>query len=183
MSDPEAPSAAPRRRDRGLRIALAVSVAANLLVAGLVVGVLLHGRPHEHDGLVRSVGFGPFNDALRPADRKALHDAFLKTVPDFQAERARMRADSVAVLAALRASPYDPARFDVAMRAMQAHVSRRFTLGRQLMETFIAGLSPADRLAFADRLEASLHQGPPRADVPSPAAAPPPTSSESGAGN
>ena len=149
-------------------IALAVSLAVNLLVAGLVVGVLVHGWPQRHDALVRSVGFGPFNEALRPADRKALHDAFLKKVPDFQAERARMRADSMAVLAALRASPYDPTALDAAMATMQTHMSRRFTLGRALMEDFIDTLSPADRLAFADRLESSLHRGPHRADAPAP---------------
>ncbi len=177
------PAPAPTRRGRALRAALAFSVAVNLGVAGLVVGLLLHGRLHGRDEMVRSVGFGPFTDALRPGDRKALHDAFLKKIPDFNAERAQIRSDSAAVLTALRATPYDAATFDAAMVSMQAHMARRFELGRGLMEDFINALPPADRLAFADRLEASLRHGPHPAGAPRPAGSASPPASGSGTGN
>lgn len=169
-------SPAAQRAGRGLRVALAVSVAVNLGVVGLVAGVLLHGRPHRHDEMVRSVGFGPFTDALRPADRRALHDAFLKKVPDFHAERDQIRADSMAVLSALRATPYDPAAFDAAMATMQAHMAQRLAIGSGLMEDFIKGLSPADRKAFADRLDASLRRKSHSSETRSATAAPPPAS-------
>jgi uncharacterized membrane protein len=57
------------------------------------------------------------------------------------------------VAAALRADPFDPAAFEaalVARRAAQAEIARR---GGTVLSGFVAGLSPEDRAALADRME------------------------------
>jgi Heavy-metal resistance len=59
--------AAPRAPGRWMRVALVLSLAVNLLVAGMAVGVALRGGPPET--AVRDLGFGPFAAALSPADR------------------------------------------------------------------------------------------------------------------
>ena len=58
---------------RGVKIALAVSVALNLAVAGLAVGAWLGDGPHK--GMPRDMSFGPFSEALDDADRRAIRRA------------------------------------------------------------------------------------------------------------
>ncbi len=154
----------PAGAGKGLRIALAVSVALNLAVVGMGIGVMLHGGPGGHGDMVRDVGFGPFTEALAPEDRMALRGAFLTRLPDFRAERQRMRADSDAILAALRAVPFDPAGLDAALTTMQNHVTQRMDVGRALISDFLKAMTPEQRAAFADRLERSLRHGPAAGD-------------------
>lgn len=153
------PDPAPARAGKGLRLALGISLALNLAVLGLGIGMVLHGGPDRRGDMVRELSFGPFTDALRPEDRKALRDRFLATTPDFAAERARMTADSQAILAALRAEPFDAAALGTALAAMQAHVTERMATGTGILVDFLTAMSPADRQAFADRLEAALRHG------------------------
>lgn len=162
---PPSPPAPPLQvTSRRLKVALAVSVALNLGVVGLGLGNAFHGMGRGPGDMVRAIGFGPFTDALRPEDRDALRAQFMAKMPDFRSERKNMMADSVAVLSVLRADPFDPAALDAALGTMEHHITQRMGLGRGLIEEFIKALSPADRLAFATRLEQSLRQGPGGAD-------------------
>jgi uncharacterized membrane protein len=154
---PATPVQAPSRR---LKIALAVSVALNLGVLGLALGDAVHDMRHGPGDMVRAIGFGPFTDALRPEDHDALRAQFMARMPDFRSERKVMAADTRAVLTALRAEPFDPAGLETALASMESHIIQRMGLGRGMIEEFITSLSPADRLAFADRLEQSLRHGP-----------------------
>ena len=171
MSDPmspppPAPPAPPppappvRVTSRGLKIALAASVALNLGVLGIGLGTAFHRHGGGPGDMVRSIGFGPFTEALAPEDRAVLRDQFMAKMPDFRGERQRMVADTSAVLATLRADPFDPAALDAALDTMEAHITQRMGLGRGMIGDFIKSLSPAGRLAFASRLEDSLRRGP-----------------------
>jgi uncharacterized membrane protein len=144
---------------RRVRIALAVSVALNLAVLGTAAGALLHGGPGDHGDMVRELGFGPFTEALGKDDRADLRKKFFAIQPDFRAERQRMQADSTAILAALRQTPFDPAGLDLALGAMESHITERLTLGSRLMADFLKGMTPEQRAEFANRLEASLRHG------------------------
>ena len=160
VTPPFAAGSPPTPSSRGLKIALAVSVALNLAVLGLGLGNAFHGWRHGPGDMVRSIGFGPFTEALEPKDRAAMKDQFLAKMPDFRAERQRMQADTAAVLSVLRVVPFDPAALHAALGTMEGHITERMGLGRALIEDFINTLSPADRLAFASRLEDSLRRGP-----------------------
>lgn len=164
MTDPDlappAPTTAPPRPGRGLRIALAVSLALNLGVAGLVVGSFLHGGPGGRgDPMVRDMGFGPFDEALRPEDRAALRKSLVQHAGDLRAARREMQADASAILTALRADPFDPAGLTSALAAQEQHLADRLRLGSGLIRDFLVALPPQDRLDFADRLEGRMRHG------------------------
>jgi uncharacterized membrane protein len=161
MTDPVTPtvapaSAAPAPSGRGLKIALAVSVALNLAVAGLVAGAWMKDGPSR--GMPRDLSFGPFSEALSQEDRRALRKALADRAPGFREARVAAQAEFAALLAALRASPFDPAAMQSALAAIEARNAGRLELGRSLIEARITQMSDADRLAFADRLENGLRR-------------------------
>mgnify|MGYP001767271267 CR=1 FL=1 len=155
MTEPTATPPAPLRPGRGLKIALALSVALNLAVAGLVVGAWASGHGPRHGG-PRDLSFGPFSAALSPQDRRALRQAFLDRTPDLRSSREAARAEFQTLLSALRARPFDPAALSTALAAIETRNASRLELGRSLLEARLAGMDEAERLAFADRLEAGL---------------------------
>ncbi|MFP5479962.1 MAG: periplasmic heavy metal sensor [Alphaproteobacteria bacterium] len=144
---------------RGLKIALAVSLALNLAVAGLVAGAWLSDHGPRRD-MPRDLSFGPFTEALSPQDRRALRREFLSRAPEFRAARQEARAEFDRLLAALRAEPFDPAALTSALAAIQTRNSDRLELGRSLIETRLLTMEEADRRAFADRLDAALRRRP-----------------------
>ncbi len=149
--------AAPKR---GLKIALAVSVAINLAVAGLIFGAMLHGGPGGRgDMMVRDFGFGPFEDALQPQDRAALRETVRGRMGDIRAARQQMQRDGLAILGALRADPFDPAALTLALETQTQNIADRLTFGRDVMRDFVLGLTPEARTAFADRLEQRMGRG------------------------
>jgi uncharacterized membrane protein len=144
---------------RGMKIALAISVALNLCVVGVVAGAWLRDGPGGH-GMPRDLSFGPFSEALSLEDRRALRKALIDRAPGFREARAAAQAEFAALLEALRASPFDPAAVQTALAAIEARNAGRLELGRSLIEARIAQMSEADRLAFADRLENGLRRRP-----------------------
>lgn len=151
---------------RGIKIALAVSVAINLAVAGVVGGLALNGGPGGRgDRMVREVGFGPFDAALSPQDRMALRRTVVSRLGDFRAMRLKMQDDLIAVVAALRSDPYDPAAMSAAFDAQANRLSDRLKQGNLLIRDYLLALTPEARLDFADRLDRALKHGPERDDM------------------
>jgi Spy/CpxP family protein refolding chaperone len=164
---PPVPPVTAAPRGKGLRIALAVSVALNLAVLGMVAGAALHGGGMMgwRDG-VRELGFGPFTEALDRDQRDALRRAFFAKAPDFRNARQAMRVDTQALLTALRAEPFDPAALSAIMEAQRQRLIGQLDLGQGLMRDFLIAMAPEARHAFADRLEQRLqHSG---GDKPAP---------------
>lgn len=169
MEQPNTPPAAPpppptqppvpaAKVGKGLRIALGVSVAVNLLILGLVAGALLRdGGPRER--LVRDLDFGPFTEALSPEDRDALRRAYVARSPDLGGMRQEMRTDLEAFLAALRAEPFDPAALVRVMENQQGRMARRIELGQDLLLERLTAMDGREREAFAERLERRLRRG------------------------
>lgn len=162
---PPPDAAAPPRPGRLLRGALFVSLTVNLLVAGLVIGALwtrgdgVALRPVQVD-----VGLGLYTRALAEPDRAALREAWRGRGPDLRALRAARQADLTALVAALRAQPFEPAAVEAVLeRQRQRHASQQ-DLARTLLAERLAILSPAERAAYADRLEALARRGDRRPD-------------------
>ncbi|GLS86948.1 hypothetical protein GCM10010873_19220 [Cypionkella aquatica] len=154
-SQAEAPkTAVVKAPGRGLRIALAVSVALNLAVAGMFAGSFLK----EHERGPREIGFGPFNEALSHEDRKALRKALLARMPEMRQARQEAGQDARNLLAALRALPFDPAQVSAVMEAQRLRMTGRIEVGQGLMRDLLVAMTPEARLAFADRLEAHLQK-------------------------
>ena len=139
---------------RRLKIVLAVSLALNLCVAGVVAGAWLRDGPPHGGG--KDFGLGPLSEALTRDDRKAMRKAFVERHPDIRGDRREAKAEFDAVVNALRAEPFDPAALDTALAAVAARNQSLLDTGRELVAERLKSLSPAERLAFADRLEERL---------------------------
>lgn len=161
VTDPEihaAPEPKPKS-GRGLRIALALSVALNLAVIGMVAGTMLRQGPGMHAAMVRDLGFGPYTEALAPEDRKTLRRALFERAPEIRDTRRLMREEAHGLLGLLRADSFDAAAFKTRMEAQHARMERQLQLGQALLQEFVASMPTADRRAFADRLEKGLRHG------------------------
>jgi hypothetical protein len=152
---------------RGVKIALAVSVALNLGVAGLVGGLALNGGPGGHgDRMVRDMGFGPFDAVFSPLDRGVLRKAIAGKMGDFRSMRRQVQGDLTTILTALRAEPYDQAAVAASFDALTQHMTDRVTLGSTVVRDYVTALPPEARLGFADRLEQVILHGPDRDGKP-----------------
>lgn len=156
---PEPAEAKAPSTGRGLKIALAISVALNLAVAGLVAGVALHGPPGGRADMVREMGFGPFEGALSDADRDALRKVVRDRFGDIRAARRQMQADNEALLAALRADPFVAEALTAAMNAQAGHLAERLQFGSDVLRDHLLSLSDEERRAFAERLEERMQRG------------------------
>lgn len=143
---------------RAVRIALAVSVALNLAVVGVVAGVALKHGPAGHE-MERDIGFGPFSDALSREDRRAVRGQLLQRAPELRSVRKEMQADTQSLLVALRAEPFDAAGLTAVMETQRARMASRLELGQAVLRDFLIAMTPEARKAFADRLEARLKGG------------------------
>lgn len=152
------PPAKPAKSGKGLRIALALSLALNLAVLGLVAGAMLRDGPGMRTAMVRDLGFGPYTEALSPEDRKSLRRALFDRAPEIRETRRLMRDDTEALLALLRADPFDPAALSARMDTQHDRLSNQLRLGQDLLQEFILAMPGDARAAFADRLETGLRQ-------------------------
>jgi hypothetical protein len=136
-----------------VKIALALSVALNLAVAGLAVGAWLGDGPHR--GMPRDMSFGPFSEALDDTeDRRAIRRAFMERRAISASSARRRGPSSRPCLPPCAPIPFDPAALKAALAALEARNADRLDLGRS------ADRDPAGRdvagcraAAFADRLE------------------------------
>lgn len=148
------------RLPRRLRWLLIVSLTLNLLVVGVVAGVALRfaGGDRLPPPAERSLGFGPWSGGLERQDYRALRRGFEAAGTDLRSVWREERADRQALVAALRAEPFDAAALDTVAGRMQARTLERLALGQRLIRDHVLAMSLAERAAFADRLERSLRR-------------------------
>ena len=158
MSDVEGTMAG--KTPRGVKIALAVSVALNLGVAGLVAGLALHGGPGHGDRMGRDLGFGPFDAVFLPEDRAGLRKAIVGKIGDFRTMWQQMQGDMTALLNAMRSDPYDAAAVSAAFDAQAQHLTDKVTLGNGVVRDYVLALTPEARLALAGRMQQVMQDGP-----------------------
>ena len=154
-ADPVPTTGAPR----WMKVLLAVSLAINLGVLGMVGGAALRGAGDRGRPDVREIGFGPFSDALSPQDRKELRRAFLQDGGNPRAMRQMMRSEVGALLEVLRTEPLQEADLRAAFSQFQRRGQERLDLGQRLLADRIIAMSPEDRARFADRLEDGMARG------------------------
>ncbi len=164
MKDPGMPlaptptPAAPRR----MKIALVASLALNLLFLGAIGGAMLNGGPDRRGGGPRELGFGPFTEALPPADRAALAQAFFRESGGPREMRREMRERLEQMVLALRTEPLDTAALQSAFDAMRERTGRQLDAGQRLLIERLEAMTPEERARFADRLAELAERGPMR---------------------
>ena len=154
---PSPPSSPPRPGLlRGLRWLLVLSLALNLLVAGLVVGALArHGGPGGRPRPAE-LSLGPFARALEPEDRREILRSLggrADLRPPGRVDRAALFAE---VVAALRAEPFDHARAAAALAEQSERVAEVERAVQEALLARLAAMTAEERAAFADRLETEL---------------------------
>ena len=149
----------PRRAGRGVKIALVVSLALNLLFVGLIVGAMARfggtvaqsGGPSLGAALYRAL---PSED--RQMLRKGLYD---RPRRGDAGEGARQHGPEVArILETLRAETFDPTALSALAAAQREQRLARGQAAQQAWLTRITEMDVAERRAYADRLEEVLEQ-------------------------
>lgn len=149
----------PNRSGRGLRWALGISLALNLAVVGMVAGAMLRDGPGMRGAMVRDLGFGPFTEALSREDRRAMRQALFERAPEIRQARQQRQEDLQALVAILRAEPFDAAALAAAMAEQEARMVGQLRLGQTVLQERIAAMTPEARRGFAERLEDGLSHG------------------------
>ncbi|MBI1219740.1 MAG: periplasmic heavy metal sensor [Rhodobacteraceae bacterium] len=151
------------------RILLVLSLGLNLIIIGSLGGLALSRAIRGPFEPVHDLAFGPFTQALSPDDRHAMLHAFATEAKGFRAERDQMRADFQALVAALKADPYDPSVLDGVMARQKARTDQWLALGQRLLAERLTAMTPAERAAFADRLSDDLSRRSHHGTTPPPA--------------
>jgi uncharacterized membrane protein len=141
-----------------LRLTFFASLALNLAVVGVVAGALLTGGGKWGPGAHAGHPGGPLTRALDPEDRRAIGRAMRANMPDRAEARRAMRSEMTALLTALRASAFDRAEVESRMAALRGQFSSRMALGQAALLDRLEGMSPTERAAYADRVEAALRK-------------------------
>lgn len=141
-----------------LKRGLILSLVANLLLAGLLAGAFARNHLGKMRGGGDTVGFGTLAMALSREDRAALRDRFMgkgQGWNDFRAANDKDFADLARIIAT---EPFDREAAAAVLDRQSAAFSERMSAGRTLLLDRIAGMSPTDRAAFAERLRTVLHR-------------------------
>lgn len=156
---PGAPPAAGA--PRWMRVLLVVSLALNLLVAGVVVGQLVFDDDHGRGPRPVEIALGPFARAMDAGDRRAILES-LRSNSDLRPLSRDQRAAAFGeIVTTLRVEPFDRARAEAALSAQAERVrGLERTIQGALLDR-LAAMTPDQRAAFADRLEAELDHGRP----------------------
>lgn len=152
MSEPE------KKNRRWLFPLLFVSLAVNLLIAGIVAGWMLSPNASKRSeyGTIRGLVGEPFLRALPADQRRAMMRDVRREAPRILESRENLRARFEAFLEALRADPYDPSIVSALLREQREVALRRQDIGESLLLERLEAMSPEERQAYADALEKSF---------------------------
>ncbi len=145
---------APKRK--WMPIVLVISLALNLLVAGVVLGAVLRFRGGDHAGA--PPGFGPaLYHALPKSERKALRGE----LSGLRGKGSHRRKQDFGELSqALRVVPFDPAAVQALLEQQaQATADLQVALHQQWLAQ-VSAMSDDERAIYADRLEDVVKRGP-----------------------
>lgn len=151
---------------RGLLIA---SLALNILILGLVAGwIMRHGVPHGARGSAMEMAAGPLTRALSETERREIGRRIRQATRETGGQRPEIRASFDALVRDLRAVPFDPEQMAATLSAQRRGFQERFEIAQSVLIAHLAGMSDAERAAYADRVEARIaayrerHGHPPR---------------------
>ncbi|NDV00418.1 periplasmic heavy metal sensor [Pseudoroseicyclus tamaricis] len=144
------------------RAVLVVSLAFNLLIVGLAVGMMMGGRVGPGRPPPVELSIGPVVRALSDEDRRALRSEIGEGLR--RAGVLSRDADALdALVAAVGAEPFDPEAVRAVLLRQEELALRGGEVAREALVSRIAEATPADRAAFAERLarEVERRPGPP----------------------
>ncbi len=151
----------PKKPFRWGRVLLFFSLALNLLIVGIVAGAFLrHGMDPQQGrmppGARGDLGLGPYGVALEGSERRQLRRDIGQRAAGTRNSREASRAEMAAVLDALRREPFDRQILSDTMGDQQSRLLSAQNIGKTVLLDHLAALNPADRQAYADRLQKAL---------------------------
>jgi uncharacterized membrane protein len=138
---------------RRVRVLLVLSLALNLAVAGMVIGAMVTGGPHRGPARI-DMSLGPLGRALSPEDRRAVVQDLRGSGALGGMDRGARRAALAETVTLLRAEPFDPEALARGFAAQRDSGGRVLEAGHAALVARIATMTPRERAALADRLEA-----------------------------
>lgn len=130
-----------------------VSLCVNLFLVGLMAGHRIYGpgflRPGGHDGSHRGMEaiIAGVPEDLRPMIRQKFDAA----KPQFQAQRAEIRAARDKLAVAASADPFDPAAFDQAFGDFQQAMSGMGAVAHQTIREILPQIPAAPRKQLVNK--------------------------------
>ena len=146
----------PTRCPLWVKIVLGLSLALNLAIVGMIAGFVLRGGPMGARG--PAMGYAtPYVLALPRELRRDVFGAVRNddSLPDRRARRAEYRA----MIAALRATPYDAAAVEAVLKRQAEGASRVQAAAHDAWLKAVARLSDEERVAYTARMEEALKKG------------------------
>jgi uncharacterized membrane protein len=135
-----------------MKLLLILSLAANVVIAGVVIGYSFHDQPER--GSERVINW---IIEMVPDERRDLARAhFAGTREQIETARAERITHLPAVVAAMQAEPFDPAALGQALETMFDRRNSGRAILREHLITLLGQLTPAERAAFAARFEERL---------------------------
>ena len=110
-------------------------------------------------GALRDLGPTPFIVALDPEDRRDLAQSMRGEAASLRENREELGTRFEALLAALRADPFDLDAVAASLGEQRQDGAQRQVIGAGLLLNHLATMSVAERAAYADRLDRSLRRG------------------------
>jgi len=153
----DAPQTGLRRTPLWIKILLAVSLALNLAVIGLLAGSALRGGPMMMAGRTPAMGYAmPYVLALPHDMRRDVFGAVRqdKSYPDRRARREEYRR----MITALRATPFDTAAVKAVLARQAEGASRVQSAAQAAWLDAVASLSDEERMAYTKRMEDALER-------------------------
>lgn len=158
MSEPMHAKAMPTRAARGWKIVLALSLAVNLAIVGLVAGAMIGAGPRGGgaDTHLRSLGLGPFATAFARDDRAELAARMDRGA--LRAERRALGESLSALRQVLAREPFDRDQADAALRQSRLAAQALQAIGHAAVLDQIAAMDATERAALALRLDRALRR-------------------------
>lgn len=153
----EQPETIPVRMKPWLRVLLGVSLALNLLVAGVVGGAMvMHGKWYGHRPPHPDMVAGPLTRALDRDDRRAIGRQMWQAYRQNPEVRGQMRAEFDGLVADIETVPFDAGAVAGRMERQRGLFRDRLELGQRLLLERLSAMSDAERAAYAGRLREGL---------------------------
>lgn len=144
----------------GLRIVLLGSLALNLLVVGLVAGALVRGGPFRDGPPHGREPVTPYTSAFAEDQRRDLRRALGRALrrDHDKAPAADLSESYQRALQLLRSDPFNAAAMAEILRRQAELTDKRRRTGEGILADYLAGLSPEERRAYAERLEEEVER-------------------------
>lgn len=144
---------------RWIKVVLFVSLALNLLVAGLFVGRVVSGDKRSFRAPPELVaGSGPLMGALPPEARRVIIDDLRGRIDDQRQGRESRRAALDRLVALIVAEPLDRAAIEAEFAGHRARTLQIAGLGEAALLDWLEAQDAETRAAFAERITERLRE-------------------------